>query len=88
MDSRKYWLDEKRNVDKVWYALLVICAGLFVADAFYEKHVEFSVEYWFGFYGLYGFVACVLLVLAAKVLRVLLIRPENFYRDGDEDGDD
>ena len=32
-----------------------------------------------GFYGVFGFVACALLVLAAKALRRLLMRPEDYY---------
>jgi hypothetical protein len=78
-DDRRYWLDEKRNVDKVVYALYAVCALLVVADFFYEKHVHLGFERWIGFYGWYGFVACVLLVLAAKGLRVLLKRDEDYY---------
>ncbi len=78
-DEKTYWLDSKRNVDKVWWTLIALCALVFVADAFYEKHPEFEVEYVFGFYGLYGFIACVFLVLTAKLLRRLLIRPEDYY---------
>ena len=42
-------------------------------------HGEFSVEHWFGFHGLFGFVACVGLVLTAKALRRILMRPEDYY---------
>ncbi len=78
-DEKTYWLDDTRNVDKVWWALIGLCALVFVADAFYEKHPEFGIEYLFGFYGLYGFIACVFLVLLAKVLRRILMRPEDYY---------
>ena len=73
------WLDDKANVRRVIVALCVVCAGLFVADALYVKHPHFAVEYWFGFYALYGFVMCVALVLAARGLRVLLMRSEDYY---------
>ena len=33
----------------------------------------------FGFHAVYGFVACVVLVLAAKQLRRVLMRDENYY---------
>lgn len=78
-DEKTYWLDEPRNVDKIYYALLAICLALFLADAFYEKEVHFAFEGWFGFFGLYGLIACVGLVLAAKELRKLLKRDENYY---------
>ncbi len=82
-DGRKYWLDDPKNVKKVIAAVFVICAALFVADAFYHKHPHFAVEEWFGFYAIYGFIMCVGLVLAAKLMRVFLMRDEEYY-DKDE----
>jgi hypothetical protein len=78
-EEKKYWLDNPRNVDKICYVLYVVCALLVVADLFYHKHIHFNVEGWFGFYGFYGWVACVVLVLAAKVLRLIVGRKEDYY---------
>ena len=86
-DSRQYWLDDKRNVKKIIWALVIVCAGLFIADGFYHKHPYFAVEEWFGFYAIYGFVMCVGLVLAAKLMRVFLMRDEDYY-EGDEEAAD
>jgi hypothetical protein len=44
-----------------------------------HRHAEAGFDGLFGFYGVYGFVACVSLVLAAKVLRKLVMRPEDYY---------
>jgi len=44
-----------------------------------HKHGPFAIEYIWGFYALYGFVGCVFLVLAAKLMRVILMRPEDYY---------
>lgn len=77
--ERRYWLDDMRNVDKLVYTLYGICAVLLLIDVFVPKHGPFAIEHWFGFYGIYGFVACVGLVLAARALRVVLIRPEDYY---------
>ena len=85
-DGEGYWLDDIRNVRKIVWALVIVCAGLFVADAFYHKHTFFRAEGWFGFYALYGFFMCVGLVLVAKVIRVFLMRDEDFYdKDGGDD---
>ena len=81
--ERRYWLDEPRNVTKIVAALVVICVGLFFADGFYEKHGEVAAEYLFGFYGVYGFIGCVALVLAAKWLRTIVMRPEDYYDSDD-----
>jgi hypothetical protein len=82
-DPKTYWLDNPKNVKKIIYGLFVICALLFVADAFYEKHGQFEGEYIFGFYAIFGFVMCVALVLAARLMRVFLMRDEEYY-DKDE----
>ena len=78
-EERKRWLDEPRNVKRIFWSVWAVCGLLFVADAFYEKHPHFEVEGWFGFYGIFGFVACVGLVLAAKVLRKIVKRDEDYY---------
>ena len=78
-DEKTYWLDEPRNVTKVFWSVVIACALLFGADAFYHKHAEFEAESWFGFYGIYGFVGSVALVLAAKGLRKILMRDEDYY---------
>ena len=77
--EKKYWLDDPNNVTKIYWCLCAICALIFVADAFYHKHIYFEAEGWFGFFGIFSFVACVVLVLAAKLLRKIVIRPEDYY---------
>ena len=87
-DQREYWLDRPANVNKIVYALCAVCGLLLLADFFYHKHVHFEIESWFGFYGWYGFVSCVGLVLAAKMMRKVVMRPEGYYReDWEEDRD-
>jgi uncharacterized membrane protein len=73
------WLDEDRNVKKVVWALVALCALTVVADFFYEKHAHYGFQAWPGFDAFYGFVSCVGLVLAAKGLRKLLMRDESYY---------
>ncbi|MEQ9638741.1 MAG: hypothetical protein RIM84_01855 [Alphaproteobacteria bacterium] len=80
------WLDERRNVDKIYYGLIVLCVGSVAADLFYEKHGHYQIEHLIGAYGIYGFLACVGLVLAAKELRKLIMRDENYYDDDADDG--
>ena len=79
--EKHYWLDEPRNVNKVVYAVYATCGLLFVIDPWIHKHGPFAIEHVIGFYGIFGFVACVALVLAAKELRRLLMRPEDYYDD-------
>ncbi len=80
-DGKQYWLDRPGSVDKVWWALLVLCCLLTAADLFYEKHPHYEIEKWFGFYSGFGFVFSVGLVLGAKELRRILLRKEDYYDD-------
>jgi len=77
--EKKYWLDEPRNVTKVFYTLVAVCAALLASDLFYDKHGHYSWEGFFGFHGFYGFFGSVFLVLTAKQLRRLLMRDEDYY---------
>tara|TARA_R110000787_G_scaffold239367_9_gene345694 strand:+ start:25106 stop:25381 length:276 start_codon:yes stop_codon:yes gene_type:complete len=78
-DPRKYWLDDPKNVKKIIWFVVIACIALFAAEAFYQKHPYFAAESLFGFYAIYGFVACVGLVLVTKVMRVFLMRDEEYY---------
>jgi hypothetical protein len=80
--ERTRWLDRSANVGKLYWSVWAICALLVLVEPFVHKHGYFSVENWFGFYGGFGFVACVGLVLAAKGLRRLLKRGEDYYERG------
>lgn len=78
-DPRKYWLDQPANVTKLYRGLWAVGIALVLLDLVIHRHAEAGFDAWFGFYGLYGFVACVALVLAAKLLRRAVMRPEDYY---------
>ena len=88
------WLDDFENVKRVYRWLWAVCLLLLVggegllmwahahAAPGHGEHHGFAFERWPGFYAFFGLVACVALVLAAKELRRLIMRPEDYY-DGD-----
>ena len=85
-DSKEYWLDNKKNVNKIWYGLVSICIISVLADFFYHKHVTHPVEDLIvGMYAWYSFIVCVFLVLSAKLLRKILMRSENYYNEANDD---
>ncbi|MDA0229933.1 MAG: hypothetical protein O3B21_07070 [Proteobacteria bacterium] len=77
--SDKAWIEKRKNVVLMVRILLAVSIVLLLLDLVIHRHDLFSWEGWFGFYGFYGFVACVALVFAAKVLRKLVMRPEDYY---------
>jgi hypothetical protein len=78
-DKKRYWLDEPRNVTRLYRGLWGIGILLVLLDLAVHRHAEAGFDGLFGFYSLYGFVACVALVLAAKLLRRVVMRPEDYY---------
>ena len=78
-DDRAYWLDKPRNVTRLVWSLYVVCGLLLAIDVFVPKYGPFPIEHSFGFYGAFGFIACVVLVLVAKQLRRVIMRPEDYY---------
>jgi hypothetical protein len=83
-DERVHVFDKAQNVRLLIRVFFVCCAILLLADFAFHRHLSFAagvmpVEGWLGFYAFYGFVACVLLVLAAKQMRKVLMRSEEYY---------
>lgn len=88
-DGKQHFFDKPRNVRIVLRSLYAVCAFVFLLDiinlilsavgAGHLRHAESSWEGFPGFYAIYGFVACVILVLAAKQLRKVLMRKEDYY---------
>jgi len=60
----------------VFYA---VCAIVVVLDLVIHRHEVHSWERIVEFYPLYGFVGIVVLVLIAKFMRRVLMRPEDYY---------
>ena len=75
------WVDKPGSANKIFWALVIVCVLLFLADFTYAKHGHFEVEDLPGFYGVFGFVMFTALILIAKGLRVLIKRPEDYYGD-------
>ena len=64
---------------RLYLGLWIGCLLLLLVDLAYHKHVHYPIEGWFGFFGIYGFLSCVLLALAAKGFRAILMRDEDYY---------
>jgi hypothetical protein len=77
--ERRYWLDDPANVTKLYRGVWVAGLLLVAADFVLHRHDDLAFAETIGFYALYGFVACVSLVLAAKLLRRCVKRPEDYY---------
>lgn len=82
MEERTHWLDQPRNLKRLWRAFLVVLALTVLAQAVVQLHPHFAVESIFGFSAWFGFLACAAMIVAAKALALLLKRPDTYYDDG------
>jgi len=71
--------DNPRNVERLLYGFYAICIILVAADFIIHRHITMEWEKIPAFYAIYGFIACVLLVIVAKLMRKVLMRKENYY---------
>ena len=89
-NEKQHFFDKPGNVRNFLRIFFVFCAVVIVLDLidlvlhFFElpvvlRHAERSWEGLPGFYGIFGFVACVGLVLVAKLLRKIAMRKEDYY---------
>lgn len=77
-DTPGIW-DKKANVDRLLYAFYLICAVVVVLELVIHRHTYTSWEGLFGFHAWYGFASFWMLVMVAKRLRRVLMRPEDYY---------
>jgi len=80
-DESIHWLVRPATIRKLWYGFSAVLAVVVLAQAVIPVKGYFGVDDWFGFGAVYGFVACLLMVLVAKVLGLLLKRPQEYFGD-------
>ena len=78
-NGRQHVWDNPRNVKLLFSVFYALCAIVVVLDLVIHRHEVHSWERLFAFYPLYGFVGIVILVLIAKQMRRVLMRPEDYY---------
>ena len=79
-----HWLDDPRNVTRLWRGFLVVLAITVAAELLVQLHPHFDIEAWFGFHAWFGFIACAAMIAVAKALALVLRRRDTYY--GERDG--
>ncbi len=77
--ERQHVWDNPRNVKLLFNGFYVLCAIVVVLDLVIPREEHHAWESLLAFYPLYGFVGIVVLVLIAKQMRRVLMRPEDYY---------
>jgi len=79
MKQGPHWLDEPRNVKRLWRGFLIVLALTVMAEWLVHLHPHFAIEALFGFHAAFGFIACAAMIVVAKALALLLKRPDTYY---------
>lgn len=78
-DQADHWLVRPSTIRLLWIASIAVLAVLVLLDLVIEHHPHFGIDGTFGFGAGFGFAACVAMVLFAKLLGMVLKRPETYY---------
>jgi hypothetical protein len=81
---RTHWLDRPGNVRLIWRTFLGVLAVTVLAEAVIQLHPHFGIEALFGFHAWFGLLSCAAMILVAKVLGIVLKRPDMYYEADDE----
>lgn len=63
----------------LWTIFAIALALSVLAEFAIDIHPHFGIDGWFGFHALFGFLACVAMVLFAKLLGLVLKRGDDYY---------
>lgn len=77
--EKKYLFDNPKNVELLLKVFYAICIFLVVVDFIVHRHILLAWENIPAFYAIYGFIACVVLVVLAKIMRIYVMRDEEYY---------
>ena len=72
-------LDAAGQSGRLSLVLAGACVVIFLAGFTYESHSTLAIEDVPGFFAAFGFVAFSCVILLARLLRVLVKRPEDYY---------
>lgn len=78
-----HWLVRPGTIRWLWWIFGAVLALTVAAQLYIHVHAYFGVDGWFGFSAGFGFLSCVAMVVFAKLLGVLVKRPEDYYEDHD-----
>lgn len=74
-----HWLARPSTIRLLWIISSLVLAVTVLLDLVITHHPHFGIDGTFGFGAWFGFVACVAMVLFAKLLGHVLKRPDTYY---------
>ncbi|NCP65530.1 MAG: hypothetical protein GW763_04670 [Paraglaciecola sp.] len=84
-EKHLHWLVRPSTIRKLWIGFSVLLTLLVLAQTVIYIKGYFGFDAMFGFAAIYGFSSCLLMVLLAKVLGLVLKRPQDYYQDASQE---
>tara|TARA_B110000091_G_C13812934_1_gene476159 strand:+ start:1606 stop:1920 length:315 start_codon:yes stop_codon:yes gene_type:complete len=78
-ENKLHWLVRPSTIRKLWIGSSIVLALTVLAQTVIYVKGYFGFDAWFGFGAVYGFVSCLVMVLVAKLLGLVLKRPQDYY---------
>ncbi len=79
--EQDHWLSRPETVRRIWLTFGVLLALTVLAEVVIDIEGYFGIDGWFGFGAAFGFGTCVIMVFGAKLLGLVLKRPDDYYHD-------
>jgi len=76
---KKHWLYREENRNKLWMGSALVLVLTVIAEFFIHLHGYFPLADFFGFQAIYGFLACVGMVIFARLLGFFIKRKDDYY---------
>lgn len=75
----RHWLARPGALRALWWLLVIALLLSLGAEFLVEDHSPFGLAGGVSFYAWFGFLACVALILVAKLLALLIKRDDSYY---------
>lgn len=82
------WVGTSSGLNRLILGLIVLCLFLFAMDFVWHRHTKVPGEEFYGFHAIAGFVSFTVIVLGARMLRLLIRRDESYYSDAGVDSEE
>jgi hypothetical protein len=76
-----HWLTRPATIRTLWLIFGGVLALTVLAEIFVAHDAHFGIDGTFSFHAWYGFLACAALIGAAKLLGLVLKRPDSYYEE-------
>lgn len=82
--QKDHWLVRPSSIRLLWWVFSVVLVVSVTAQLLFKVKGYFGIDGWLGFGAVYGFLACLAMVLVAKVLGWFLKRDNDYYQEDQE----